>query len=152
MGSSRRCGDELRSSLGTIRHSFPMAGLFAVCVAGSIAMRITVSMPSTGVFYSPGLARPVVLDVDKLPAEVAQKLERLVEESKFFDQPEAIGEASAQGLRDAQQLTITVEAGGKQHTLRVSDPIGSIANASLREFVQLVREQAALERRKDKSD
>jgi hypothetical protein len=129
-----------------------MAGLFAICVAGCIAMRITVSMPSTGVFYAPRLARPVVLDVDKLSADVAKRLLRLVEESKFFDQPDVIAGASQQGLRDAQQLAITVEAGGKQHTLRISDPIGSIANASLREFVQLVREQATLERRKGKPD
>ena len=55
-------------------------------------------------------------------------------------------------IRPDREFTITVEAEGKQRTLRVSDPVGSIANPSLREFVQLVRDQAALQRRKDKSD
>ena len=115
-------------------------------------MRITVSMPSTGVFYAPGLDRPIVIDVDQLPADLAKKLERLVDEAKFFDQPEAPQGAPAKQLRDAQQLSITVDAGGKQHTIQVSDPIASIANPSLREFVQLVREQAALAQQKGKPD
>jgi hypothetical protein len=101
-------------------------------------MRITVSMPSTGIFYAPGLDRPIVIDVDQLPADLAQKLERLVDEAKFFDQPEAPQGAPSKQLRDAQQISITVEADGKQHTIQVFDPIASIANPSLREFVQLV--------------
>ena len=52
-------------------------------------------------------------------------------------------------MRDAQELTITVEAGGKHRTLHVSDPLGSIANPSLRKFVELVRDQAALQRQRD---
>ena len=49
-------------------------------------MRITVSMPSTGVFYSPGLARPVVIDVDQLPKETADKLKALADRAGIFDQ------------------------------------------------------------------
>ncbi len=115
-------------------------------------MRITVSMPSTGIVFAPGLARPVVIDTDQLPADVAEKLKRLAENAQLFEHAEAAPSPAPKQLRDAQEFTITVEAEGKQRTLRVSDPVGSIANPSLREFVQLVRDQAALQRRKDKSD
>jgi len=115
-------------------------------------MRITVSMPSTGLVYAPGLARPLVIETDKLPTAVADKLSRLVEEARLFDQPEAVQSPQSDQLRDAQEMTITVEADGKQRTLHVADPIGSITKAALRDFVQLVREQAALLRRKDKPE
>ncbi|MGH6743019.1 MAG: protealysin inhibitor emfourin [Bradyrhizobium sp.] len=105
-------------------------------------MRITVSMPSTGIVYAPGLARPVVIDSDKLPTPVAQKLERLAAESKLFEPTEAEPRAAPDKLRDAQETVITVEAEGKERTLRIVDPVGSIANKSLRDFVALVREQA----------
>ena len=105
-------------------------------------MRITVSMPSTGIVYAPGLARPVVIDSDQLPTPVAEKLERLANEAKLFEPAEAEPRAAPDKLRDAQETVITVEAEGKQRTIRVSDPVGSMTNKSLREFVALVREQA----------
>lgn len=114
-------------------------------------MRITVSMPSTGIFYAPGLARPVVIDSDELPAAVAEKLKRLADDAELFAQAEAPPSAPGK-RRDVQETVIIVEAEGKERTLRVSDPIGSIANPSLREFIELVRERAELQRRKDKSD
>jgi len=49
-----------------------------------------------------------------------------------------------------QQISITVEAEGKRNTIQVTDPIGSIADPSLREFVQLVRERASLKQGKAK--
>ena len=113
-------------------------------------MRITVSMPSTGIFYAPGLARPVVIESDKLPSAVAGKLKRLADDAQLFERPEAAPSPAPGKSRDVQETIITVEAEGKERTLRVSDPIGSIANKSLREFVQLVREQAERLRQKDK--
>lgn len=112
-------------------------------------MRITVSMPSTGVVYAPGLARPVVIDTDQLPAKLAAKLTRLVEDPGLFAPPAAPRSPASKQLRDAEELTITVESGGTERTLHISEPAGSIANASLREFVQLVRDQAALQRQKN---
>jgi len=114
-------------------------------------MRITVSMPSTGIFYAPGLAAPVVIDSEALPAAVAEKLKRLADDAKLFEQPETAPSAAPGKARDVQETVITVEAEGKERTLRVADPIGSIANKSLREFVTLVREQAERLRQKGKS-
>jgi hypothetical protein len=99
-------------------------------------------MPSTGIVFAPGLARPVVIDSDKLPAPVAQRLERLAAEANLFEPTEAAPSAAPDKLRDAQETVITVEAEGKERTIRVADPVGSITDKSLREFVALVREQA----------
>lgn len=112
-------------------------------------MQITVSMPSTGLVYTPGLARPVVIDTNELPATVARKLERLADEAKLFEQTDTtLGTASGKS-RDVQETLITVKAEGKETTLRVTDPIGAIASKPLREFVMLVREEAERLRRKD---
>jgi hypothetical protein len=112
-------------------------------------MRITVSMPSTGIVFAPGLARPVVIDSDNLPADVVKRLERLAAEAKLFEPAHDAPSAFPDPMRDAQTLTITVEAGGKHRTLHVSDPLGPSANPSLRKFVELVRDQAALQRERD---
>lgn len=88
----------------------------------------------------------MVIDSDKLPAPVAQKLERLASEAKLFEPTEAEPSAAPDKLRDAQETVITVNAEGQERTLR-ADPVGSIANKSLRDFVALVREQAELLRR-----
>jgi hypothetical protein len=114
-----------------------------------LVMRITVSMPSTGIFYAPGLAQPVVIDTSTLPAAVAAKLERLADAARLFEQAEAAPTGPGKH-RDAQEFVITVEAEGKERTLHFADPIESIANAPLREFVELVREEAQRERQKDK--
>lgn len=111
-------------------------------------MRITVSMPSTGLFYSPGLARPVAIEVDELPSEVAGEIKRLVGEARLFDPGEIKSVPLAPNVRDGQQLTITVEEGDKQRTLHVSDPAGSIEDPSLRRFVEMVRQQADAARRR----
>jgi len=107
-------------------------------------MRITVTMPSTGVVYAPGLAAPVVIEVEQLPAEVAEKTRRLVAEAHLFGSPEETlsPDEAGRSMRDQQLLVVTVEDGDKRRTLRISDPLQSIASAPLREFVQLARELA----------
>jgi hypothetical protein len=112
-------------------------------------MRITVSMPSTGLVYAPGLARPVVIDTDELPATAATKLERLTDDAKLFEQADATLGTGSGKSRDAQETLITVEAEGREWTFRVTDPIGAIASKSLREFVMLVRQEAERLRQKD---
>jgi hypothetical protein len=111
-------------------------------------MRITVSMPSTGIVFAPGLAQPVVIDTDELPATTAKKLERLADDAKLFEQTDVdlgIGSGKA---RDAQETIITVEDEGNERTFRVTDPVGAIRNKSLREFITLVREEAERLRQK----
>lgn len=84
-------------------------------------MRLTVTMEG-GIAYFPGLSRPVTVDSSELPAQEAGELERLVEAAHLFDQPAAAG-PPARGAADYCQYTITVEAGERRHTLRVTEPI-----------------------------
>jgi len=105
-------------------------------------MRITVSMPSTGVFYAPGLARPVVIDVDQLPKETADKLKALAERAGIFDQSKRVEFPPAKGLRDAQEFAITVEEGDRSSTIRWTGPTDALPNEWLRKFVDLVRKHA----------
>ena len=114
-------------------------------------MKITVSMPSTGIVYAPGLARPVIIDSDRLAPAVAKKLARLADEAQLFAGVD-ITPSAAPKLRDAQETVIAVEAGGKVRTIHVTDAVGSISNKALREFVTLVREQADRLRGRDKPD
>lgn len=107
-------------------------------------MQITVTMPSTGVVFAPGLAAPVVIDVEQLPAGVAETAKRLVADAHLFDSPdEALpSEEAGRSMRDQQQLVVTVEDGGKRRTLRISEPLQSIESAPLRALVQFVRDLA----------
>jgi hypothetical protein len=106
-------------------------------------------MPSTGLVYAPGVARPVVIDTNELPATVARKLERLADEAKLFEQTDTTLGTGSGKSRDAQETLITVEAEGKERTLRVTDPVGAIASKPLREFIMLVQQEAERLRQKD---
>ena len=112
-------------------------------------MKITVSMPSTGIVYAPGLARPVIIDSDRLAPAAAKKLARLADEAQLGADltPSAVPK-----LRDAQETVIAVEADGKMRTIHVTDAVWSISNKALREFVALVRGQADRLRGHDKPD
>jgi hypothetical protein len=106
-------------------------------------------MPSTGLVYAPGLARPVVIDTNELPETVARKLERLADDAKLFEQTDTTLGTGSGKSRDAQETLITVQDEGKERTFRVTDPIGATASKSLRKFVMLDREEAERLRQKD---
>ncbi|HWQ12108.1 MAG TPA: protealysin inhibitor emfourin [Roseiflexaceae bacterium] len=73
-----------------------------------------------GSAYFPGLSRPVTIDSADLPGEEMDELRRLVAAARFFDQPALVG-APPRGAADYQQHTITIEEGGRRHTVRVTD-------------------------------
>jgi len=112
-------------------------------------MRITVSMPSTGVFYAPGLAGRVVLDLDQLPKEIAEPLKTLVDRAGIFTGSETIDLPADPKMRDIRQITIEVEDRGKQRVLHVAEP-STNAPGPLAEFVRLVRKQADAARARTK--
>jgi hypothetical protein len=109
-------------------------------------MRITVTMPSTGIFYAPELAKPVVIDTNNLAPSVAAKLEHLAAEARLFATPDTATEAFDHHP-DMQETVFAVEEGGKERIIRVPDQ-EAIPDPSLRAFVDLVHEQANLVRRK----
>jgi hypothetical protein len=108
-------------------------------------MRITVSMPSTGVFYAPGLARPVTIEVDQLPKSTADALKALVKRADVLTGVEPIEVTASKQARDGRQFFIRVEDGNKERTLRVAEPLGEL-KGPLGEFVRMVRDQAQLAR------
>lgn len=58
------------------------------------------------------------IDLDEMPVEEAQELERLLYETNFFKIPQnLIGHA----IPDEYEYTVTVEAGNTHHTIHTSD-------------------------------
>lgn len=68
-------------------------------------MKITFNM-SGGFAYLPALSRPVIIDTAQIDPQVANQLESLVRESRFFDQP-ARADTTAKGAADYRTYTIT---------------------------------------------
>jgi hypothetical protein len=75
-----------------------------------------------GIGYFPGLNKPVTVDVDHLDKEEAEELKRLIAAARFFALPAAVG-APARGAADYQYYILTVEDGGRRHTVRVLVPV-----------------------------
>jgi hypothetical protein len=88
-----------------------------------------------GLGYFPGLSTPIVIDSSELAPQQAADLERLVREADFFDLSPKIG-IQQSGAADYRQYTITLEEGGRQHTVRVSEPVENPNLAALVAFLQ----------------
>jgi hypothetical protein len=88
-----------------------------------------------GVAYFPGLSRPVVIDSDALGEEEASELKRVVEAARFFERPTVAG-APRHGAADYRQYRITVEEGGRQHTVQLVDPVEDPTLQQLLRFLQ----------------
>lgn len=95
-----------------------------------------------GIGYFPGLQQPVTVDVDALAQAEAEELKRLVEAAHFFELPAAVG-APARGAADYQQYLVTVEDGGRRHTVRalvpVEDPVLYNLVRAVQKHVQAAR-------------
>ena len=100
-----------------------------------------------GLAHFPGLSQPVTFDTAKLPKAEAAELRQLVDAAQFFDLPATAG--SRRGAADYRQYTITVEQGGRRHTVRLADPIEGEALQALVDY--LSREASRLRRSGDRS-
>ncbi len=89
---------------------------------------------SGGIAFFPGLAAPRTIDVDTLDANTRDTLIKLIHDGEFFDRPAQ--PPAAAGAADHQTYQITVEDGGRQRTIRVSDPI---TDPTLQRLVELLR-------------
>ena len=96
-----------------------------------------------GIAHFPGLSRPVTIEGDQLPEPAAEELRQLIEAARLFDQPAQVGSA-APGAADYRQYTITVEADGRSHTVRLTEPIGDPA---MQRLVRFLQEQAKAQRK-----
>jgi hypothetical protein len=96
-----------------------------------------------GLAAFPGLSKPVLIDTDVLPPADAARLNQLVGSARFFDQPAELGKPRP-GAADYYQYTITIEAGGRRHTLRLSEPF---EDPNLRALVNELQARATATRR-----
>jgi hypothetical protein len=96
-----------------------------------------------GLAFFPGLHQPISLDVDALPASDADRLRQLVRAARFFDLPARLGTPPG-GAADMREYTITIEDGGRRHTVRVAEPM---TDATLQELVDALQAQARTLRR-----
>ncbi|WP_051248390.1 protealysin inhibitor emfourin [Inquilinus limosus] len=98
-------------------------------------MRITFAMSSTGIFYSPGLAQPVVLDLSALPPAEAARIEALVRDAHVLDRPAAPEGAP---VPDARRFTVTIDEDGRSRTLELAEPI---ADPALKALIRCLQDQ-----------
>ena len=91
-----------------------------------------------GLAVFPGLQKLISIDVDALPASDANRLRQLVRAASFFDLPAHIG-TPPRGAADMREYTLTIEDGGRRHTVRVAEPI---TDATLQELVDALQTQA----------
>lgn len=84
-------------------------------------MKITIET-SGGFAALPGPGKPVILDTARIDARVAEDLETLVRESRFFDLP-ALLDATHEGAADYFTYTVTVQDGPLLHTVQLTEPI-----------------------------
>jgi hypothetical protein len=84
-----------------------------------------------------------VIESDALAGEDTRELQRLVEAARFFERPTAAG-APRHGAADYRQYTITVEEGGRQHTIHLTDPI---EDPSLQQLLHFLKTKARVVRR-----
>jgi hypothetical protein len=95
-----------------------------------------------GFAHFPGLSQPVSVDTDELPPEQAARVEQLVRAANFFSQPDELA-APAPGAADYRTYTITVEDGGRSHTVRAAEPVEDQGVRALIEHLQAVQRGAA---------
>jgi hypothetical protein len=94
-----------------------------------------------GLAAFPGLAAPVTIHCDALPATENARLHDLVGRADFFALPSAEPGAATP---DARAYTIAVDDGGRRKTVTVREPI---ADPALRDLVDMLRDQALVIRR-----
>ncbi len=77
---------------------------------------------SGGFAHIPALNGPFTIDTAQIDPQVANQLESLVREARFFDQATLTGTV-ARGAADYRTYNITVEDGSRVHTIQLTDPI-----------------------------
>ena len=84
-----------------------------------------------------GISLTSTADTDKLPPDDAQRLRQLVAGARFFELPETIAPQKAQP--DRFQYRVTIEDGGKVHTVQASE---TALPSSLRPLTDFLTQRA----------
>jgi len=91
--------------------------------------------PHGGAFF-PGLAKPVVIDPASLDAAEAARLQTLVDEAHFFEQPAEVGMRKP-GMADYRVGVLAIDDGTCTHTVRALMPIADHALRTLFDAVEM---------------
>ncbi|MEO6986703.1 MAG: protealysin inhibitor emfourin [Paralcaligenes sp.] len=105
-------------------------------------MKIVIEI-SGGFAAIPKLSAPSTIDTDKIDARLAGELKSLLDQANFFDQPEVVN-TPLPGSADLMTYIVTVQAEGRVHTVRITDPI---TDPSLQNLVERIRAIGSSERR-----
>lgn len=98
---------------------------------------------SDGLVFLSRVKPPITLDADSLGEDARLDLEQLIRAARFFDLPE-----QATGNHNGGPAWyITIEDGGRQHSVKVSQPVQGPA---MRRLVERLRKLGASETRKVK--
>ncbi len=93
---------------------------------------------SGGIGFFPGLAVPRTIEVDALAESDRRSVSQLIDEAQFFSLPSRM--PAPRGAADYQTYHITIEDGGRRHSVAVSDPV---ALAPLQRLIDVVRSLAS---------
>ena len=124
----------MRLVLAVLLH---MLAACASATANEKGMQITFSMGG-GLAHFPGLSAPVSIKEDDLSASEASEVRKLLQDADFFALPAKHG-APRGGAADHRTYTITVEDGGKKHTVTVTDPV---QDECMQRIIALLREKS----------
>jgi hypothetical protein len=102
-----------------------------------------------GIASFPGLARPVEIDTDALPADEGAALVRAIYDVHFFELPSEA--PSAQQFPDAYTYIVTVSDGEHHHTMRCSDPVPAELEPLITQLRALAKAQRAAARTNSQS-
>jgi emfourin len=103
-------------------------------------MRIDFRMEG-GLAALPGLAAPVTIHCDALPAGQRDQLRALLQRADFFARP---ADDRAPAVPDARTYTIVVDDGANCRQVTVREPI---RDAAMRDLVAALRDRALAARR-----
>jgi len=101
-----------------------------------------------GIVYFPGLNKPIAVEVDQLDVKDAEELKRLVDASRFFDLPTAIG-VPTKGMADYQFYTLAISDSDHQHSVRILVPV---EDPALLDLIQAVQKHVNTIRTKNRSE
>ncbi len=96
-----------------------------------------------GIAHFPGLAKPIILDTDTLPAQDAEEMRRLVAAAHFSELSATMGQQQPVRGADYRRYTITVDDGSAHYTVQATDPVTDQHLEALITFAQKHRSSSS---------
>ncbi len=90
-----------------------------------------------GLAHFPGLSRPIRVDTAALPADQAERLERLCADAQILDREQPV--PPSPGAADIYTYTLALQQGRRRRTLRLHDPVEDRALRALLDFLEGLR-------------